>query len=165
MILEEYGRPPGSVIEVAADDSRAVFRDLSDPSFGPTTKYPVDLGVEADGSLLVLDEAAGTPDFLPGGGTFFATGALLDVAPDGTRFVLSDFGDPSQGATFSLVQRLALLPDRDACRDPRLARARVVAEQGPIPPQRRLRPRKLSIDARGWCAESAGGRRRLATRR
>jgi hypothetical protein len=68
---------------------RTVLSDFGDPAQGVPGSEPFGVALGADGTILVVDTEAGTN----------ARGALFSVEPTtGQRTVLSDFGDPAQGA-------------------------------------------------------------------
>jgi hypothetical protein len=68
--------------------ARTILSDFGDASQGPTGENPLGLTVDAAGTILVVDFGAGT------GGL----GALFAVDPaDGSRTIVSDFGDGTQG--------------------------------------------------------------------
>jgi hypothetical protein len=73
-----------------ATGARTPLSDFGDPAQGPTGITPFGIAVDANGDLLVADQDAG------GSGR----GLLIRVSmSDGTRTVVSNFGDPSQGPT------------------------------------------------------------------
>jgi hypothetical protein len=81
--------------------ARSLLSDFGDPALGPTGVDPAGIGVEAGGTILVVDVAAGT------GGL----GALFRVDPGtGARSLLSDFGDPALGLTGNNPRGVAVVP-------------------------------------------------------
>jgi parallel beta-helix repeat protein len=68
---------------------RTILNDFGKSSEGPLVPHPIDVAVEPSGRILVLDKDAGT----------HLRGALFRIDPTTRkRTVLSDFGDPAQGA-------------------------------------------------------------------
>jgi hypothetical protein len=73
-----------------ATGSRTILSDFGNAIQGPTGNAPFGLAIEASGTILVIDQDAGTS----------AAGALFTVDPaTGSRTILSDFGNPAQGPT------------------------------------------------------------------
>src|SRR5262249_9492460 len=71
-----------------ATGSRTILSDFGDAIQGPTGGNPASVILDADGAILVIDPNAGTG----------ANGALFTVDPvTGSRTILSDFGDVTQG--------------------------------------------------------------------
>lgn len=91
---------------------RTVLTDFSNPMQGPTGNEPNDLVMEPDGNVCVVDDAAGTNE----------DGAIFRIdSSNGTRVIISDFGNIAQGPLGDLLQRMALFTngnlyvvDRDA---------------------------------------------------
>ncbi len=72
-----------------ASGDRSLVSDFGDDVQGPLGNEPIELALEAGGTVLVTDANAGTA---------FNTGALFRVdAASGDRSLVSDFGDPVQG--------------------------------------------------------------------
>ena len=81
---------------------RTLLSDFGNPAQGPTGNTPTGVAVEAGGTLLVVDWAAGT------GGL----GALFRVDPGtGTRSLLSDFGKPAHGPRGNKPRGVAVVPN------------------------------------------------------
>ena len=73
--------------------NRSLVSDLGDPAQGPLGVDPIGLALEPAGTVLIIDEAAGTG--YPG---VFYPGTLFRVdAISGSRGLVSDFGNPAQG--------------------------------------------------------------------
>ena len=90
VIDEEAGTGAnGALFRVdAASGNRSLASDFGNAAQGPQGIQPQGLALEASGTVLVIDEEAGTG----------ANGALFRVdAASGARAVLSDFGDGVQG--------------------------------------------------------------------
>jgi hypothetical protein len=86
-----------------ATGGRAVLSDFANPAQGPLGETPRSVILEEPGTILVGDGSAGA-----GGGA----GALFRIDPtSGTRTLLSDFGNPSQGPVGARPFGLALRPD------------------------------------------------------
>jgi hypothetical protein len=84
-----------------ATGARTILSDFGDGSQGPAGSNPLGIAVAAGGTILVIDFGAGTGGF----------GALFTVDPaTGTRTILSDFGDATQGPTGADPGGLALAP-------------------------------------------------------
>ncbi len=89
----------GALFRVDPDTGiRTLLSDFGNAAQGPVGRNPTGVIVEADGDILV-----GDPDFGP------ADGAILRIDPaTGMRTVLSDFDDPTQGATGTHPEDLTL---------------------------------------------------------
>ena len=73
-----------------ATGARMILSDFGHAAQGPTGTSPVDLVLNAAGTILVVDQDVGTA----------GAGALFTVNPaTGNRAILSDFGDPIKGPT------------------------------------------------------------------
>jgi hypothetical protein len=93
LVADEFAGTGGVGALFKVDPStgaRTIFSDFGDPTQGPTGIDPSDVAVEASGTILVIDESAGT------GGL----GTLFRIDPvTGVRTILSNFGDIAQGPT------------------------------------------------------------------
>jgi hypothetical protein len=78
---------------------RQLLSDFGDPAQGQSAQHLAGIALESSGKIVVASAFAGS-----GGG-----GALFRVDPvSGQRVLLSDFGNPAQGATGSLLRNVAV---------------------------------------------------------
>ena len=78
----------------AVNGNRSLVSDFANSAQGPLGIHPNGLALEASGTVLVIDDHAGTG----GNGTANGAGALFRVDRlSGRRFLVGDFGNPGQG--------------------------------------------------------------------
>jgi hypothetical protein len=85
-----------------ATRNRDLISDFGNAEQGPLGRDPMGVAVDASGTILVIDDSAGT----------VARGALFRVDPaHGTRMLLHDFGDAEKGPLGSNPTGIAVLID------------------------------------------------------
>jgi len=107
LVTSEDGgkRIPSTVLIINPDTGvRTVLTDFSKVNQGPLGEDPRDLVMEPDGNICVIDSDVGIDEI----GLLFR----IDVT-NGTRTVISDFGDPAQGPLGDFPQGIGLFTNGD----------------------------------------------------
>ena len=92
-----------------ATGMRTLRSSFGNGAQGPTGVDPFFVAVSATGNLLITDDDGGTD--LPMDGVFGGNGALFSVNPtNGSRTMLSDFGNATQGPTGVNPVGIAIVP-------------------------------------------------------